>query len=153
MAASVSTGRMRPRTRVINGTAAAEQRQGILDRLRDFNASKGAPPDWEPLCVAILGEDGEAEGGLYGYTIYDWLVIELVFVPESLRGRGVGSQLIADAEKQARARGCIGAWIDTFSFQARGFYEKLGYSLAGTVPDHPVGSARYFMIKRWSDPA
>jgi hypothetical protein len=55
--------------------------------------------------------------------------------------------------RTGRARGCVGAWLDTFSFQARGFYERLGYSLAGTIPDHPLGEARYFMIKRWDAPA
>jgi GNAT superfamily N-acetyltransferase len=84
---------------------------------------------------------------------YDWLLIELLFVPEDLRGLGLGSQLVTQAEEQGRARGCVGAWLDTFSFQARGFYERLGYSLAGTIPDHPLGEARYFMIKRWDAPA
>ena len=136
----------------MTGAAAAELRPAILDRLREFNLSRAGPANSEPLCVAILDDDGGVEGGLYGNTLYDWLVIELLFVPERLRGSGVGSQLVAEAEEQARARGCIGAWLDTFSFQARGFYEKLGYTLAGTVPDHPVGGARYFMIKRWGDP-
>ncbi len=144
---------MRRKTIILSGAAAAEQRTAILERLREFNAAAGAPADWEPLCVAILDEDGGVEGGLYGNTVYHWLVIELLFVPERVRGAGVGSQLLVQAEDQARARGCIGAWLDTFSFQARGFYEKLGYSLAGTIPDHPVGGARYFLTKRWSDPA
>jgi GNAT superfamily N-acetyltransferase len=134
---------------VLSGAAAAESRPAILERLREFNTSKAGPANWEPLCVAILDEEGALEGGLYGNTLYDWLVIELLFVPERLRGSGVGAQLVAEAEQHARARGCIGAWLDTFSFQAPGFYEKLGYCLAGTIPDHPVGGASYLMIKRW----
>jgi GNAT superfamily N-acetyltransferase len=59
----------------------------------------------------------------------------------------VGSRLIADAEQAARGEGCIGAWLDTFSFQARGFYEKQGYRVVGEIPDHPVGGARYFLSK------
>ncbi len=135
------------------GAAAAEQRQAILGRLREFNAAQAGPSGVEPLCIAILDDDGAVEGGLYATSAFDWLVIELLFVPERLRGSGVGSQLMAKAEELARARGCIGAWLDTFSFQARGFYEKLGFSLVGAIPDHPVGGARYFMVKRWSPPA
>ncbi len=135
------------------GAAAIEQRQAILDRLREYNAAQAGPANAEALCVALVGEDGGVDGGLFGTTLYDWLAIELLFVPERLRGSGVGSRLIAEAEEQARARGCVGAWLDTFSFQARGFYEKLGYSLAGTIPGHPVDGARYFMMKRWSGPA
>lgn len=144
---------MSHRISVSAGDAAAEQRQAILGRLREFNVAQAGPGKWEPLCVAIVNNDGAVEGGLYASSAYDWLVIELLFVPERLRGNGVGSQLVAEAEQLARARGCIGAWLDTFSFQARGFYEKLGYSLAGTIPDHPVGGARYFMVKRWAPAA
>ncbi len=143
---------MSHRISVSAGAAAAEQRQVILGRLREFNVAQAGPSHWEPLCIAILDSDGAVEGGLYATSAYDWLLIELLFVPERLRGSGLGSQLIAEAEALARARGCIGAWLDTFSFQARGFYEKLGFSLAGAVPDHPVGGARYFMVKRWSPP-
>lgn len=127
----------------------AEDRQAILDGLLAFNRAQAPPAKGEALCVAILGESGELTGGLYGSTAYDWLAVELLFVPEALRSSGLGSQLLARAEEQARERGCIGAWLDTFSFQARGFYEKLGYELAGTIADHPIGGARYFLIKRW----
>ncbi len=134
---------------MIAGAEASEQRPAILAGLRDYNLSHAAPTSWDPLCVSILEEDGVVAGGLYGTTSYDWLIIELLFVPEHLRGNGLGSQLVAVAEEQARARGCIGAWLDTFSFQARGFYEMLGYSLVGTIPDHPIGGARHFLVKRW----
>ncbi len=126
-----------------------ELRRAILEPLAQFNIAQAGPPGAQPLCIAIRDEDGRAVGGLWGRTIYDWLAIELLVVPEALRGQGLGTSLLARAEQEARARGCIGAWLDTFSFQARGFYEKLGYALAGTIPDHPIGGARYFMMKRW----
>ncbi len=115
-----------------------------------FNASQAGPGNQRPLCVAIAGEDGEVQGGVYGWTLYDWLFVEFLFVPEALRGQGTGAALMARAEQEAKARGCLGAWLDTFSFQARGFYEKQGYELAGTIPDHPRGGARYFLAKRWA---
>jgi GNAT superfamily N-acetyltransferase len=139
-------------TTITTGHDALARRQAILDQLSTFNASRAAPSQTEVLCISIDDSNGHVAGGLYGSVAYDWFVIELLFVPEDLRGNGLGSQLLAQAEEQARARGCIGAWLDTFSFQARGFYEKLGYSLAGTIPDHPLGGARYFMIKRWDSP-
>lgn len=75
--------------------------------------------------------------------------VDLLAVPESLRGQDVGTALMQRAEAMARERGCVGAWLDTFAFQARGFYEKLGYNVFGEIPDHPVGSARYFLRKRF----
>ena len=82
-----------------------------------------------------------------GRTSFDWLQIELLFVPAALRGQAIGRGLMAEAERIAVTRGCHGAWLDTFSFQARGFYEALGYELLATLPDHPRGEARHFLRK------
>ena len=66
-------------------------------------------------------------GGLWGRTVYDWLFVEHLFVPEHLRGRGLGTALMRKAEEVAIARDCIGVCLDTFDFNAPGFYRKLGY--------------------------
>lgn len=142
---------MRAANLVFVKSAFDEHRKAILDRLIDFNASRAAPSEAAPLCIAVLDDKGTPQGGLYGTTLYDWLAIELLFVPEAMRGSGLGTQLIAKAEDEARGRGCIGAWLNTFDFQARGFYERLGYQVAGAIPDHPRGGTRYFMMKRWTD--
>ena len=68
-------------------------------------------------------------------------------MPESARGRGLGRTLMRQAEDVALRRGCHGAWLDTFSFQARGFYEKLGYTVFGSIDDYPPGHSRFFMKK------
>jgi GNAT superfamily N-acetyltransferase len=132
-----------------SGAAARERRQAVLEGLLEFNSANAAPANADALCIALVDEDGATAGGLYGTLAYNWLTIELLFVPDGARGSGLGARLVRQAEDAARARGCIGAWLDTFSFQARGFYEKIGYALAGTIPDHPVGGARYFLMKRW----
>jgi len=75
------------------------------------------------------------------------LFVELLFVPESLRGQGIGTDLIRRAESEAIARGCHSVWLDTFEFQARGFYERLGCTCFGELKQYPVGS-RYFMSKQ-----
>jgi GNAT superfamily N-acetyltransferase len=99
------------------------------------------------LVIALQGMQGETVGGIWGKTVYDWLYIELLAVPEAWHGRGLGRKLLQQAERIARERGCVGAWLDTFAFQARGFYEKQGYSLFGDIADHPKGSSRYFLKK------
>lgn len=122
-------------------------RKALLEPLVACNLAKTGRNDIRPLVLAIEDADRGVLGGLWGRTAYDWLFVELLFVPESLRGRGVGSELMSRAETEAIARGCHGAWLDTFAFQARAFYERLGYSCFGELHDNPAGSARYFMKK------
>lgn len=87
------------------------------------------------------------EGGLIGQILWQWLRIEILAVPERYRGQGVGSQLMALAEAIAWAHGCRRAWVDTFSFQAPRFYEKLGYQRFGELADYPPGETRSFYWK------
>jgi GNAT superfamily N-acetyltransferase len=68
------------------------------------------------------------------------------------RGHGFGKELMKRAELYAVERGCTNAFLDTFSFQARPFYEKLGYRVFGTLENHPFGHQHYFMTKRLSVP-
>jgi GNAT superfamily N-acetyltransferase len=130
----------------------AGQREAILGKLVRFNlARSGQHEDYRPLAVLLEHADtGAVIGGLWGSSFFAHLFVELLFVPEALRGGGVGRQLMAAAEQEARRRDCIGVWLDTFSFQARGFYEKLGYAVFGTIEDYPPGHSRFFLKKTLS---
>lgn len=96
-------------------------RDAILGRLTAFNAANGYPPDAQPLAVVLRNDTGEIVGGLWGRTVYGWLFVEFLVVDDSLRGRDFGARLMGAAEGMAVERGCVGAWLTTFSFQARGF--------------------------------
>jgi GNAT superfamily N-acetyltransferase len=126
-------------------------RDSIVGPLVAYNAQQTGTDDYRLLVLAVFNEDGAVIGGLWGRTVFGWLCIDVLFVPESLRGRGVGAELMLRAEREAIARGCRNAWLDTFQFQARGFYEKLGYRCFGELEDYPVGFARYFMRKSLVD--
>jgi GNAT superfamily N-acetyltransferase len=131
---------------VLTETPEPEAREIIATGLGAFNTAQAGPGEWRRLSV-LIREEGEVKGGLWGVTSYAWLFTELLFVPEALRGAGLGGQILDRAEEEARARGCTGAWLDTFEFQARGFYERRGYRVFGQIDDHPVGSARFFLKK------
>jgi len=92
---------------------------------------------------------GKSIGGLWGHTGCDWMFVQYLAVPEACRGQDLGTSLMLRAEQLARTRGCIGVWLDTFSFQTPGFYKKLGYSVFGGIEDHPVGHQRIFLNKRF----
>ncbi len=127
-----------------------EMRRAIVEPLVEFNHSRiGKPETYRPLAVLLSNpESDEIVGGLHGATAFSHLWIDLLFVPESMRGIGIGRQLMAQAEAEAVRRGCRAAVLDTFSFQARGFYERLGYSVFGTLNDCPPGHSRFYMTKQ-----
>jgi len=102
-------------------------------------------PPWRPLAI-FLREGTRIAAGLAGDTYCGWLFVKYLWVSDGLRGRGVGRELMARAEALARERGCHSAWLDTFSFQARGFYQKLGYEEFGSL-DYPPAHRRHFMRK------
>lgn len=128
----------------------AADHTALLDILNAFSDSRAGDRDWpdHDLCLAIKDPDGAIAGGLWGRFYYDWLFIELIFVPEDRRGQDLGSTLLALAEAQARAWGAIGVWLDTFTFQACGFYEKKGYEIFGEISDYPAPHKRLFLSKR-----
>jgi GNAT superfamily N-acetyltransferase len=127
-------------------------RDAILKPLVDYNFSKVGqrPLTTFALFIREPGSD-EIVGGLWARSFFDWAFVELLFVPEAMRGSGLGQSLLAEAEALARTRGCIGIYLDTFSFQARGFYEKQGYGLFGTLDNYPDDEKRFFLSKRLTD--
>jgi GNAT superfamily N-acetyltransferase len=136
----------------ITETPDAAIRTAIVDPLVAFNTSQTGIADFRPLAVVLTDSHGDTIGGLWGRTAFGWLFVELLFVPESIRGQGVGRDLMRRAEAEAIARGCHAAWLDTFQFQARGFYERLGYTCFGELADYPRGFSRYFMRKMLTPP-
>ena len=125
-------------------------RQAIVAPLIRFNGERSGQTDVARPLVLTLSLPGSNEiiGGLWGATGRDYLHVDLLFVPEKARGSGVGRTLMQQAEEEALRRGCHGAWLDTYSFQARGFYEKLGYTVFGRLDDYSPGHSRFFLTKR-----
>ena len=105
-----------------------------------------------PLAVLVRDEAEVVVGGLVGRTTAAWLYVELFWLPEALRGTGLGTRIMVAAEAEAVRRGCIGAHLDTYDYQAPDFYRKLGYEVFGSIEDHPPGHTRFWMRKRFSDP-
>ncbi|UIJ70728.1 GNAT family N-acetyltransferase [Aurantimonas sp. HBX-1] len=99
------------------------------------------------LTLALTDEHG-IDGGLIAQLYWDWMHVEILAVPERWRGKGLGRALLAEAESVAAASGCTGAWVDTYSFQSPGFYERMGYSVFGRLPNYPAGEERIFFAKQ-----
>jgi GNAT superfamily N-acetyltransferase len=123
-------------------------REAILEPLTAYNAEHGYPANPQLVAIKLTDDSGTIVGGLWGKTVYDWLFIEYLIVPASLRGRKIGSRLMAMAEDIALQRSCVGSWLTTFPFQAPAFYEKLGYERFGSLENSPGENVRIFLRKR-----
>ncbi|AJJ62180.1 GNAT family N-acetyltransferase [Yersinia aldovae] len=119
----------------------------IIDGLKAFNRKFVGDNGRKPLAVFITGEQDEKLGGIAGYTLGNCLSIEYLWVSDTLRLSGAGSKLMQAAEQEAISRGCQFAQVDTFSFQARPFYEKHGYQLKMTLENVVGGYHRYYLVK------
>lgn len=126
----------------------------LHERIRNFNTEHSphhraarAPGAVRPLRLLVKNAAGQAVGGLAGQTFWDWLEIEHFYLPEELRGQGLGADLLRRAEDAARARGARHCFLTTFEFQARRFYMSQGYRVTGMLEGYPPGSAYYWMTK------
>ncbi len=117
----------------LSDVADEDVRSKIVAPLVAYNESKAGPSSFRPLVVTLITDEMVA-GGLWGYTSYGWLFTQLLVVPASLRGVGIGRQLMELAE--------------THEFQARAFYERIGYVPFGQLSDYPLGFSRTFLQKR-----
>lgn len=124
----------------------------ISQGIQDFNrkAVPGFPDVSEELRLAVFARNDERMlvGGIRARAFWGSLNIELLWVSEAARGSGVGSSLVRAAEAFARDNGLKYARVETTSFQARPFYEHLGYRVYGELEDFPLGHTSYFLSKR-----
>jgi len=104
-------------------------------------------PGFQPIAVLARDRQAALVAGAVGTTNWNWLHVALLWVSEPCRHTGLGSRLMAEIERAAAERGCTHAHLDTFSYQARPFYERHGYRVFGVLENYPPGHQRFFMEK------
>ncbi|PXY03073.1 N-acetyltransferase [Marinifilum breve] len=122
----------------------------VVELLVEFNNSqteKNADEINKPIEIIVRDDKGEIIGGLYGRSIWGTLEIKTFVVKAQNRNKGIGKKIILEAEKEAKKRNCRFISLDTFSFQAPKFYEKLGFEKVGTETDFPKGFDKYYYRK------
>ena len=143
---------MRNATVISDPYAAADLRNIVQTMVDNYNVTMTGQDEWYPVAFFVRDESGEVLGGLLGDIWAAWLHVRTLAIAAPARGHGFGTELMKRAELYAVGRGCTNAFLDTFSFQARPFYEKLGYHVFGILENHPVGHRHFFMTKQL-DPA
>ena len=125
----------------------SQKSQIIGDLIRSYNRSKREVAESEPLNLYVEDEHGEIMAGLVAETFGNWLEIEYLFVKEDLRGQGIGSQLLQQAESEAKKRNCRFAFVNTYQFQAPAFYQKQRYKEVFILKDYPYTGQRHYYQK------
>ena len=125
----------------------SQKSQIIGDLIRSYNRSKRETAESESLNLYAEDDSGELMAGLVAETFGNWLEIEYLFVKEDLRGQGIGSQLLQQAESEAKKRNCRYVFVNTYQFQAPAFYEKQGYKEIFTLKDYPYTGQRHYYQK------
>jgi GNAT superfamily N-acetyltransferase len=120
----------------------------LLDeRLYEFNAAASGVDDGRWLAIFVRDGSGSIVAGLHGWTWGGTGFVRALWVHEKLRRRGLGARLLAEAEAEARRRGCHQMHLDTHSYQAPAFYRRLGYDVIGELPGWPGDDVRVFLRK------
>jgi ribosomal protein S18 acetylase RimI-like enzyme len=121
--------------------------KAVSDAVEQFNLSITRDDSYSPIAVFLRDDNEVLQGGVVGDAWGGWLHILFIWVSDAVRYQGYGSKLLLTAERLARERGCKGVYLETFSFQAKPFYEGLGYKVFGELEDYPGGYKCYFMKK------
>lgn len=110
-------------------------------------AARLGPRDERPLSILARDAAGAVVAGLNGVSHWRWLYVRHLYVAPGWRGQGLGRRLLAQGEEAARARGCVGVYLDTFEESAAAFYESRGFVRNGRIENFPLGAARIFLSK------
>ena len=119
----------------------------VRDALMQFNNEHVGEDGHTPLQLVEYDEEGKVIGGIIGGTYWGWMYIDILWVHEDHRRKGIGSGLLSEAEKEAVRRGCHHVHLDTMSWQAPALYQKHGYEVIGILPDIPKGNQKYLLQK------
>ena len=123
----------------------------IVEGINEYNLRKvpALAAAWTALDYVVKNESGtEIAGILSGIGYWNGLEIRIIWVEASYRSKGIGTMLLAHVENIAREKGATVSMLDTFDFQAEGFYQKNDYKPIGEVKNFPHGHKRIYFSKR-----
>ena len=131
----------------MNITPTENEIKYIREELNQFNNERVGEDGHTPLNIVEYDTNGNMIGGILGGTYWGWMYVDILWVHENHRYKGIGSKLLREAEKEAIRSGCHHVHLDTMSWQAPEFYQKHGYEVIGILPDIPNGNQKYLLMK------
>jgi len=131
----------------VNPNPTPEEIQSVIDGVDRHNKPHFEAIRSQDFTCFVYDNKGEKSGGLYGELWGDWLLVKYLWVNPKSKGNGLGRELLQQAETFALEKGCHSVFLDTYSFQAKPFYEKQGYKVQMTLTQYPISDARYYLTK------
>lgn len=128
-----------------------EDARVVIAGLLEFNRGVIGDPNEIEIGVFVRDAGGRVLGGLLGHVRWRWVYVAKLWLPDELRGRGVGTRVMKAVEDYARRRECLGIYLDTFEYQALPFYAKLGYVQFGVLEGYPPGYRQFHLRKALSE--
>jgi ribosomal protein S18 acetylase RimI-like enzyme len=119
----------------------------LSDGMLLYHAKQGHRRTSEVINIFLKDDNKKVHGGIIVTVLWNGMEINSLWVEESLRNQGWGRKLVAAAEKEGKARDCTIAYTNTFTWQAPGFYEKLGYKPYGKLENFPKGNTLTYFCK------
>ena len=134
-------------TLTVTAEPTQDELSAIFAGLNGYNEDDVGPSDRIPIAVVVRDAAGTLVGGVSGYTAWDWLYVQWLWLDIAHRGQGLAGRMLIAAEAEARNRGCHGSYIDTFNPVALKVYQRAGYVPFGELKDFPPGRTRTFLQK------
>lgn len=130
-------------------SATLKEAEILNEKMDIFNAKQlSFHGNAEELANYVIKDQGRIIAGIkICLYLRECMFVNILFVDEEYRGKGLGSQLLQYAEQKAKSTGIRLVHLDTFDFQAKDFYLKHGYEIFGILEDCPKGHKRYYLKK------
>jgi ribosomal protein S18 acetylase RimI-like enzyme len=135
--------------RITREAKSGETLRAVTKGLRAYNRKAGGRFPHEKVTLSLRDEEGNIVGGLIGEIGWGWLFVHLLWIADAHRGADHGTALIGEAERIGREAGVMGLYLDTATFQAPGFYQKMGFTEVGRIKDRPPGHTTIWFAKRF----
>ncbi|MGA8006311.1 MAG: GNAT family N-acetyltransferase [Burkholderiales bacterium] len=133
---------------VVERSNARAVSRALWDGLIKFNVGQAGPVNYERTVMSIRDANGRLRGGLILESYWRESYVELLWLSARARKAGLGSRLLEEAERFAQGRGSCIIHLNTYSFQAPGFYERHGYHRFGRLSGSLAGASRHYYVKR-----
>lgn len=121
--------------------------QMLGNGIMDYAQKTKSQAPMEFFAFFIRDEHNKIHGGCNGVNLYGALHIDQLWVSESLRGLGFGTQLMHAAERWGREHHCTLSTVNTMDWEALEFYKKFGYEIEFERRGFLKDSVFYFLRK------